>query len=551
MDEIPTPYRAVGYKRVSAREQVEGHSLDAQEVHICTYVQAQGWTLMQIYEDAGISAKKGSHRPALEQLLRDAKAGKFDVVVVDKIDRFYRHLGGLLSALDQLNSYGVSFASVQEKLDFITPWGKLMLTVLGMLAEIYLDNLRQETKKGQRQRARKGMWIGGIPFGYCKGLCTNCEDPNGKDYCPNYGGKNLGDGKNIIAHPIESLAVKMVFDLYVTGHYSQIQIVNILNETKIRLPDGTEVPLRQKGRKGATTPGAFGRDIIRDMLRRVSYTGKLAYQGLDDQGRHRKRQPPLEMLAGNHPALISDELFQQAQDILALVSRNCRHRHGKPVRLYPLTGILKCGFCGSAMRGESTFHDRRVYGDSDRIDHKNKCTQPMVNAAILEEQMYEFLHDVIENSQDQVDLDVLQKEIQIAEQRFTRTRDMYISGEITREGFESERNRLESLKRDLRYDFVSATMTSLSFIRSGVAEWNKLSQLEQKRLLQLAIEAAWVRENAIVAVQPSIAFLSLLSTGPNGNSGEGGIRTHGRGLSPYTHLAGEPNRPLWHLPRLA
>jgi site-specific DNA recombinase len=102
MDTIPAPYRAVGYKRVSAREQVEGHSLDAQEVHIRTFVQAQGWTLMQIYEDAGISAKKGSHRPALEQLLRDAKAGKFDVVVVDKIDRFYRHLGGLLSALDQL-----------------------------------------------------------------------------------------------------------------------------------------------------------------------------------------------------------------------------------------------------------------------------------------------------------------------------------------------------------------------------------------------------------------------------------------------------------------
>jgi len=149
MDTIPaTPYRAVGYKRVSAREQVEGHSLDAQEVHIRTFVQAQGWTLMKIYEDAGISAKKGSHRPALEQLLRDAKAGKFDVVVVDKIDRFYRHLGGLLSALDQLNSCGVSFASVQEKLDFVTPWGKLMLTVLGMLAEIYLDNVRRSAACG-------------------------------------------------------------------------------------------------------------------------------------------------------------------------------------------------------------------------------------------------------------------------------------------------------------------------------------------------------------------------------------------------------------------
>ncbi len=104
---------------------------------------------------------------------------------------------------------------------------------------------------------------------------------------------------------------------------------------------------------------------------------------------------------------------------------------------------------------------------------------------------------------------------------------MYITGEITREVFEIERNRLESLKKDLHYDFIGATMTSLSFIRSGIAEWNVLSQFEQKRLLQFAVEAAWVRENAIVAVQPSIAFLSLLSVGTDGNSGECGIRTHG------------------------
>ena len=62
------------------------------------------------------------------------------MIVVDKIDRYYRHLTGLLTALDQLNGMGVSLASVQEKLDLTTPWGKLMLTVLGMLAEIYIDN---------------------------------------------------------------------------------------------------------------------------------------------------------------------------------------------------------------------------------------------------------------------------------------------------------------------------------------------------------------------------------------------------------------------------
>ena len=99
-----------------------------------------------MYTDAGLSAKKDSERPELQRLFDDAAAGKFDVIVVDKIDRFFRHLGGLLVALDQLNAWSVSFASVQERLDFTTPWGKITLTVLGMLAEIYDEVIHFRTR---------------------------------------------------------------------------------------------------------------------------------------------------------------------------------------------------------------------------------------------------------------------------------------------------------------------------------------------------------------------------------------------------------------------
>ncbi|MDP2974656.1 MAG: recombinase family protein [Anaerolineales bacterium] len=519
------PYRTVGYRRVSSREQLDGHSLEAQEVHISNFVEAQGWSLVQIYTDAGISAKKGSRRPALEQLLRDAKDGLFDVVVVDKIDRFYRHLGGLLTTLEQLHSSGVSFASVQEKLDFTTPWGKLMLTVLGMLAEIYLDNLRQETKKGQHQRARKGLWLGGVPFGYCRGLCAECYDPNGKEYCPNYGGKNQGDGKNLIAHPIENQVVKMVFDWYVSGIYSDSKIAEMLNQTTLQLNDGSEVPLRQKGRKGYTPPGPFGRDTIRDMIHRLAYTGKLPYQGMDEAGHHRKRCPPKEVFEGNHPALIGQELFDQVQNVRSLGFRNPKQKNGKTCRVFPLTGILRCGYCGGRMRGESSYN-RRVYGDGRRIERKVICQQKQIGADILEQQAIEFLRDVVEHSNGKEELNVLQKQIKAAEDRLERARELYLAGEINRLNYNEERSRLESLEKDLHYNTIGATMTSLGVIRSGIAEWNDLSQIEQKRLLRLAVEAAWVRENAVVAVQPSIAFLSLLS-GENGNMGNIGIRTRG------------------------
>ncbi len=118
--------RAAGYTRVSMGEQVKGHSLDAQLTHIRAYVSAQGWRLTQVYTDAGISARQGSKRPGFEQMLADARAGQFDVVIVDKIDRFSRHLGSLLTTLDQLNAANVAFVSVQEHLDLTTPWGKLI-----------------------------------------------------------------------------------------------------------------------------------------------------------------------------------------------------------------------------------------------------------------------------------------------------------------------------------------------------------------------------------------------------------------------------------------
>ena len=76
--------RAAGYRRVSMREQLDGHSLDAQAQHIQEYARSQGWQVIEIYTDAGISAKKDSQRPELERLLRDAQAGQFDVVVVDR-----------------------------------------------------------------------------------------------------------------------------------------------------------------------------------------------------------------------------------------------------------------------------------------------------------------------------------------------------------------------------------------------------------------------------------------------------------------------------------
>jgi DNA invertase Pin-like site-specific DNA recombinase len=534
------PLRAVGYRRVSMKDQVEGFSLDAQEVNITRYIESHGWELVDIYIDAGISAKKGSCRPAFEHLMKDAQAGNFDVVVVDKIDRFYRHLSGLLSTLDQLNSYGVSFASVQEQLDFTTPWGKLMLTVLGTLAEIYLDNLRQETRKGKLQRARQGFWLGEHPYGYCNGQCSQCTHPNGKDYCPDFGTPNKGDKRGLYPHPVEAQVVKMVFDWYAGGHETSRTIARRLNETSITLPNGKVLPIRAKGKLGRSDPSIFGRDVIRDMIKRVVYTGKLPYHGVDDNGRHRKRAEVLYLFPGHHIPLVDEATFARAQEIRKLngaIFSYCDKSRLR--RVYPLTGILHCSRCGAPMRGNSRVSGDQIhyhYADANRLDKELDCPQRLVRAERIEAQVVKWLQNQVAQVLTAENLEI-QEQLQESEVRFSRAKDLFLASQIDRRTFDTESARHENLRTSLHADESCARIPLALQIQPQLDGWEDLSQFERKRLLRGLVERAYLRGNAFVAGQPTFAFQPLIRpytdtpTGCDpltaGHGGEGGIRTRG------------------------
>ena len=505
LDNITNPLRAAGYSRVSMREQLEGHSLEAQATHIRELAQFQGWQLVEMYTDAGISAKKDSARPALAQLMADAQAGKFDVVIVDKIDRFYRHLRGLLTALDTLHGYGVSFASVQEKLDFTTPWGKLMLTVLGTLAEIYLDNLRQETRKGKHQRAREGLWNGNISFGYCHGLCAQCDDPNGPGYCPNVGQPNQGDGKCLIWHPLDHQVVRWAFAYYLRESCSDGRVADYLNGLEYRRPDGSVGTYRQKGVPGRIPPGIFNKDMVRGLLQREFYLGRVPYHGTPK----RIKGHVEEWYPGQHAALIDEATFTQAQEQRVLLSRNARIKQSKPVELFPLSGLVRCGYCGLPLRSGSN-RGQRLYRDVTQIEHRGDCPQPIILADALEELLLKVLRGAVEDEAPVQNLQAQQARAQQGEARWGRARELYLAGAIDRAGYDTEKARYETEIRDLHNSSIGAMLALMHDMRSGFSAWAELPAVKRKKLLRLSLEAAYVRGNALVAVQPTTVFLPLL-----------------------------------------
>lgn len=498
--------RAVGYRRVSMKEQVDGFSLNAQENNIKQYVQTQGWAFVELYTDAGISAKKDSQRPELERMLRDAEARRFDVIVVDKVDRFYRHLRGLLGALDQLNTWNVSFVSVQERLNFTTPWGKLTLTVLGTLAEIYIDNLRQETQKGKIQRARDGYWNGNIPYGYCRGLCSSCKEPNGEGYCPDFGKPDQGNGRTLILHPVESKVVRLIYDWYITGEESCRSIAKRLLVYPIT-PDG--LLARSHGVPGWKPSGNFGRRTVHTILINPFYVGLTPYYGTKDAAQ--------DLFPGKHAAIISREKYDNAQKVRQALYKT-PHFHGQNrSRIYPLSGMLRCGYCGRIMRGSSSSTGIYHYRDATRLDKSGECSQKGIRADRIEKKLIDWLNKVLSNTTVDEKYSRDEMALQKAQSRFERVKELYVSGEMEQEGYLQEKEKYESLKIPLQETGLDAIIPSIQVARNKFSAWQSLTPIETKRLLKTMIKAVFVQGSVLVAIQPTSALLPFTQV-DNGTS---------------------------------
>ena len=146
--------RAAVYARVSTLDQEPENQL--QELR--RYVEARGWSVVE-YVDRGVSGAK-DRRPALDQLLADAKRRRFDVLVCWRLDRLGRNLRHLITLLDDLQAVGVAFVSLAEGIDATTPAGKLQMHILGAIAEFERERIRERVLAGLQRARTQGRRLG-------------------------------------------------------------------------------------------------------------------------------------------------------------------------------------------------------------------------------------------------------------------------------------------------------------------------------------------------------------------------------------------------------
>ena len=335
-DAAPKRLRVCAYVRVSAATEELEESLEAQMDHFQTLITSkQEWEFVGLYVDNGISGFQNK-RPGFQSMMKDARAGKLDFILVKSVSRFARNTETLLKATRELKSLGIGVYFELQKINTLTVSGELMLSIKAAFAQGESDSGRDLMKMAIRHRFEKG-----IPSSRTR---------------TTYGFRPAKDGGIVVDEKCAD-TVRMIYDLAEQGvWYSKIRAK--LNKIGIPSPTGT---LWNDGQ-------------IADMLHNVMYKGDLLLQkSYKDENRQTCRnegQVQSWYVHDDHEAIISSEQWERVQQVLAARSagiaeakerRKAASAHHEHVGRYPLTGLLYCPHCGAVLHHKWCNNGRDEY----------------------------------------------------------------------------------------------------------------------------------------------------------------------------------------------
>lgn len=282
------------YIRVSTDLQAEeGYSLGEQEARLRKYCEANDWILVKVYTDGGFSGGN-MDRPALQQMIKAIEKGEADLVLVDKLDRLSRSQFDTLFLIQEVfDKHGVGFVSRNESFDTSTPFGKAMVGILAVFAELERARLKERMASGMDGRTKEGKWKGG-------------PAPTGYTYDPVSGLLKID--------PYEAEQIRKVIEMY----NSRVPIYTIMTR------------MNKAGYK--TKYGNWTEGTIRQVAISRLYLGEQFWKG--------------EWIDAGHDPISTEEVWLRSQVIKAeRDKKNEKYRAGRRYAS-PLAGLIRCGVCG-------------------------------------------------------------------------------------------------------------------------------------------------------------------------------------------------------------
>ena len=394
------------YVRVSTTSQLEeGYSIEEQKAKLESYCDIKDWHVYKVYTDGGFSGST-TERPALEQLIKDAQNKLFDTVLVYKLDRLSRSQKDTLYLIEDIFlKNNIEFVSLLENFDTSTPFGRAVIGLLSVFAQLEREQIKERMQLGKLGRAKSGksmMWAK-TSYGY------------------NYD-KETG---SMTVNEYEALAVKEIFTSYLAG----------MSITKLRDKINGEYPKQP----------AWSYRTIRGILANPVYCGLNQYKG--------------QTFQGTHKVIISLDDFEQTQRELAKRQQTAKElSNPRPFQAkYMLSGLAQCGYChaplkvilGQKRKDGTRFkryecyqrHPRKTRGVTVYNDNK-KCESGYYDMELLEyyvltriAQLQNDLEKIQELFSDDtspaVDRQAIQKQIDSLTLKLSKLNDLYLDDRIT------------------------------------------------------------------------------------------------------------------------
>lgn len=461
--------------RVSTDEQGadDRYSLENQEQRCRDYAKLKGWTVVKVRKDIG--SGKNDERAGFQELCRDVRDGKIDVVLVYRLDRLSRNVRDVYDFLEECGKAGVAFVSVSENFDTSTAMGRAMLGVAAVFAQLTREMISENTKDGLLRRAQSGLANGNrMIYGY--------------DYSPELG--------LLVKNPVEARQVEQIFEWYLENKWGGLKIARLLNLQGVP---------RKRG-------GQWDHTFINSMLRNHLYAGLV--------------RAGEELIEGKHEPIIPRERWQAAQELIA--SRRImppRTQNSKHL----LSGIARCGLCGRRLsihyiHGSTGSKEKKKYlfyyhKRTVQVGDQH-CPGVTKAAHLLEGTVVEAIEQASRSGliQRVVLEDLRSRELgkrapavkerdrlmlQIAEigDRFTQWADRLDSGKIDEEQFALQNQRLRERKAELQKRLAEieqqlgeeeALEVTLAEVRKMLTDfptvWEALELEERREVLRLLIE---------------------------------------------------------------
>ncbi len=309
--------KIAAYCRVSTEKEAQIDSLEKQIEFFNEFTKKNDYDLYKLYADEGISGKQIKHRKQFQAMMQDAKAKKFEKVVVKDVSRFARNTVDLLQSIRELKSYGIEVDFLNNG-EIMEGGSEFILTILGAMAQQESANMSKRVKFGKDITAQKGR-VPNIVFGY--------------DKIPD-------ERYTLKINEEEAKIVKEIFENYVYKGMGTTKIAWELNERGIRTK-------KTKSRWVQTS-------IVR-MLKNPIYTGRVTNKKsevTDFITGTRKDLPEEEWIVVEKPemGIISDELFNKAQEILAQRSTEFKLNCKREKTSYVFSTLIYCKHCGYSYR---------------------------------------------------------------------------------------------------------------------------------------------------------------------------------------------------------